>query len=90
MMLSSKNRHNDLVWQNQFPLSRLGQGSFKLALESIYKAMTGEELIPKNFGKPHLMTYGCADALLREQGRKLGFEEGGEGESIEMERRRRV
>lgn len=65
--------HNDLLWGNDFPVSRLGQGSFKVALESIFKSVTDKELISQSFGKPHTMTYEYADLLLREQSRKLGF-----------------
>ena len=30
----------DLLWQNEFPASRLGQGAFKHAFQAVYKVRT--------------------------------------------------
>ncbi|KAL4402630.1 hypothetical protein ACI68E_000397 [Malassezia pachydermatis] len=65
------------VWGNDFPVARLGQGAFRTALEAVYKVCTldsthlqrvtdGIELPATTFGKPELMTYEYANALLQD------------------------
>lgn len=67
----------DLLWASAYPLSRLGQGGFREALEGVWRAVTrtksGTE-IPLKYtilGKPHQLTYEYAEKMLvkfREQG----------------------
>ncbi|KAF9112028.1 hypothetical protein BGX27_004113 [Mortierella sp. AM989] len=54
----------DIVWSNEYPVPRFGQGTFKICLEKIYKAMTNQELVYTTFGKPMSNTYKYADTLL--------------------------
>ncbi|KAL1920027.1 uncharacterized protein VTP21DRAFT_1173 [Calcarisporiella thermophila] len=56
----------DIIWSNNFPLPRLAQGSFRLALKTIYKDLTGQELKYTLFGKPERTTYQYAEKLLNE------------------------
>ncbi|KAK0527549.1 hypothetical protein OC834_004380 [Tilletia horrida] len=59
--------HGDLLWQNDFPVVRYGQGAFRHACESVYEATTGTKLEYTVFGKPERLTYEYAEAVLREQ-----------------------
>ncbi|KAI7888702.1 HAD-like domain-containing protein [Mucor mucedo] len=66
--------NNDLIWSTDFPAPRLGQGAFKIALDSLYKKLTDHELHSTSFGKPHGATYRYAEDVLgrlgaRDQGR---------------------
>ncbi|KAI7830326.1 HAD-like domain-containing protein [Gamsiella multidivaricata] len=54
----------DVVWSNEYPVPRFGQGTFKLCLEKIYKNLTGQELEFTTFGKPMTTTYQYAETLL--------------------------
>ncbi|KAI8388885.1 HAD-like domain-containing protein [Radiomyces spectabilis] len=56
--------NNDLIWSNDFPTPRLGQGSFKTSLESVYHAYTGHKLKSVSYGKPHAATYKFAEDVL--------------------------
>jgi len=67
----------DLLWASAYPLSRLGQGGFREALDGVWKAVTksacGKEIEMKRtiIGKPHQLTYEYAEKILmkhREQG----------------------
>jgi ribonucleotide monophosphatase NagD (HAD superfamily) len=54
------------VWSNPFPHPRWGQGAFRLALESLYSAITHDPL-PLNitqFGKPSAATFTYAENVL--------------------------
>ncbi|CEP13796.1 hypothetical protein [Parasitella parasitica] len=62
-----------LYWSNvnlsshlntDFPAPRLGQGAFKIALDSLYKTLTGSDLKSTSFGKPHGATYQFAEQVL--------------------------
>jgi len=53
------------VWGNNFSVARLGQGAFRVALEAVYKELTGEKLHALTFGKPELSTYEYANDLLQ-------------------------
>jgi HAD superfamily hydrolase (TIGR01456 family) len=64
--------NSDLVWANDFPVDRLAQGSFRLALETLYKKLTGHELEYTKFGKPERVTYEYAAKALQEQADNLG------------------
>ncbi|KAI8062245.1 HAD-like domain-containing protein [Gongronella butleri] len=57
--------NNDLVWSTDYPVNRLGQGGFKVALEGLYRALTGgQELRSVSFGKPHGSTYAFAEQVI--------------------------
>ncbi|KAI7852373.1 HAD-like domain-containing protein [Circinella umbellata] len=56
--------NNDIIWSTEFPVPRLGQGSFKLALESVYKTLTGTSLQSTSYGKPYPTTYAFAEQVL--------------------------
>lgn len=58
----------DLLWANQHPDPRFGQGAFKAALETLYAHMTGLPLPHvRVFGKPNPEPYRLAEALLLKQ-----------------------
>ncbi|ORX79010.1 HAD-superfamily hydrolase [Anaeromyces robustus] len=54
----------DLLWSNNFPLSRFGQGAFKIALSKLFKELTGKPIEIIQFGKPEKTTYDFAKELL--------------------------
>ncbi|KAI8143055.1 HAD-like domain-containing protein [Fennellomyces sp. T-0311] len=56
--------NNDIIWSTEFPTPRLGQGSFKMALEGVYKTLTGANLQSTSYGKPHATTYAYAERVL--------------------------
>ncbi|KAJ8654429.1 TIGR01456 family HAD hydrolase [Lichtheimia ornata] len=56
--------NNDVVWSTEFPVPRLGQGSFKAAIEHVYYTLTGEQLQSTSYGKPHSTTYAYAERVL--------------------------
>ncbi|KAK8854859.1 TIGR01456 family HAD hydrolase [Kwoniella newhampshirensis] len=55
----------DVEWRSDWPISRLGQGAFRLSLEAVYKATTGLQLPYKQFGKPFKATYDFSELSLR-------------------------
>ncbi|KAH8808145.1 HAD-like domain-containing protein [Xylogone sp. PMI_703] len=54
----------DLLCPTEHPYPRMSQGTFRIALEAIYKAITGHELERVVYGKPELATYKYADEVL--------------------------
>ncbi|KAL2066950.1 hypothetical protein VTL71DRAFT_1374 [Oculimacula yallundae] len=54
----------DLLCPTEHPMPRMSQGTFRIALEAIYKAITGHELERVVYGKPELATYKYADEIL--------------------------
>lgn len=44
--------HEDLLWANDNPVPRFGQGAFSLAFRNLYKAATGSDAHAVPFGKP--------------------------------------
>jgi HAD superfamily hydrolase (TIGR01456 family) len=56
--------NNDLLWANNYSLPRLGQGAYKIVIDSLYRAMTGHELESTVIGKPYRLTYAYADKML--------------------------
>ncbi|OBZ90468.1 putative CDP-alcohol phosphatidyltransferase class-I family protein C22A12.08c [Choanephora cucurbitarum] len=56
--------NNDLIWSTDFPAPRLGQGALKVALDSLYKELTGHALQSTSFGKPHKATYQFAEQVI--------------------------
>jgi HAD superfamily hydrolase (TIGR01456 family) len=47
----------DLLCPTEHPQPRMSQGTFRIALEAIYKSITGVELERVVYGKPELATY---------------------------------
>lgn len=64
----------DLLWANEFPAPRLGQGAFSACLETLYKEVTGRPLKAHHFGKPHAAPYLLAEQLLLAQAEALGID----------------
>jgi HAD superfamily hydrolase (TIGR01456 family) len=54
----------DLLCPTEHPIPRMSQGTFRIALEAIYKAVTGAELERVVYGKPELATYKYADEIM--------------------------
>jgi len=54
----------DLLWSNDFPLSRFGQGAFKIAFTKLFRELTGREVDIIQFGKPEKTTYDFTKELL--------------------------
>jgi HAD superfamily hydrolase (TIGR01456 family) len=54
----------DLLCPTEHPIPRLSQGTFRIVLEKIYKAVTGTELERVVYGKPELATYKYADEVM--------------------------
>jgi HAD superfamily hydrolase (TIGR01456 family) len=54
----------DLLCPTEHPYPRMSQGTFRIALEAIYKAVTGTELERVVYGKPELATYKYADEVM--------------------------
>ncbi|GAA5991001.1 hypothetical protein JCM5350_002006 [Sporobolomyces pararoseus] len=57
----------DLLWGNEFPQSRFGQGALQESMAAVYKFTTGHELQRTTGGKPTRATYEYAASLLRSQ-----------------------
>ncbi|GAB4814223.1 hypothetical protein N2152v2_001269 [Parachlorella kessleri] len=67
----------DLLWANEFPTPRFGQGAFAACLEALHEKMTGVPLQAKRvFGKPNPKPYELIEDLLLQQARELGMEVG--------------
>ncbi|KAK6522144.1 hypothetical protein TWF281_002710 [Arthrobotrys megalospora] len=57
--------NNDLWWQGEYHLPRLGQGGFRAAVEGVWSKITGgEELRATTIGKPFNETYAYAEGVL--------------------------
>lgn len=54
----------DLLCPSEHPYPRMSQGTFRISLEAIYKAITGVELERVVYGKPELATYKYADEIM--------------------------
>jgi HAD superfamily hydrolase (TIGR01456 family) len=54
----------DLLCPSEHPFPRMSQGTFRIALETIYKSITGMELERVVYGKPELATYKYADEVM--------------------------
>lgn len=54
----------DLLCPTEHPTPRMSQGTFRISLEAIYKAITGVELERVVYGKPEVATYTYADEVL--------------------------
>ncbi|PGH01634.1 TIGR01456 family HAD hydrolase [Polytolypa hystricis UAMH7299] len=58
--------HNDIVWSTSHAHTRIGMGALRASLETVFKAVTGNELRTVAFGKPQLGTFQFATRLLRQ------------------------
>lgn len=68
----------DLLWANEHPTPRFGQGAFKAALEGLYLQLTGLPLPHvRVFGKPNPEPYRLAEALLLKQWQGMGHHQVG-------------
>lgn len=54
----------DLLWANAYDHPRLGQGAFKILLESLYYNLTKRKLVSEQIGKPSRVTYEYARQVL--------------------------
>lgn len=54
----------DVLCPTEYPIPRMSQGTFRIALEAIYKSITGHELERVVYGKPELATYKYADEVM--------------------------
>lgn len=54
----------DVLCPTEHPQPRMSQGTFRIALEAIYKSITGVELERVVYGKPELATYKYADEIM--------------------------
>ncbi|KAF2150334.1 putative HAD superfamily hydrolase [Myriangium duriaei CBS 260.36] len=71
----------DLWWASSYPLSRLGQGAFREALEGVWAAITGGAaagvtLQKEVIGKPFQGTYEFAEKQLRRNRERIATESG--------------
>ncbi|KAG2444358.1 hypothetical protein HXX76_001114 [Chlamydomonas incerta] len=66
----------DLLWANEFPKNRFGQGAFAHMVLSLYSRLTGGGRPPHVtfYGKPNPQPYRLAERLLLAQARELGLE----------------
>lgn len=54
----------DMLCPTEHPIPRMSQGTFRVGLEAMYKAVTGEDLERVVYGKPELATYKYADEVM--------------------------
>lgn len=54
----------DLLCPTEHPFPRMSQGAFRIGLEAMYKALTGEDLERVVYGKPEMATYKYADEVM--------------------------
>ncbi|KAG0151369.1 hypothetical protein CROQUDRAFT_719846 [Cronartium quercuum f. sp. fusiforme G11] len=74
----------DLLWGNEFPRPRFGQGAFQIALCENYRRLTGQELKVWIGGKPSRETYQFANRLLQDVSRGLEETDDGELKNVYM------
>lgn len=65
----------DLLCPTEHPYPRMSQGAFRIGLEAMYKAVTGEDLERVVYGKPELATYKYADEVIASWMEKIHNEE---------------
>ncbi|KAK7202557.1 HAD-like domain-containing protein [Myxozyma melibiosi] len=58
--------NDDLLWANEYPLPRFGQGAFRRGIETIFREYTGSEMQSTIIGKPYLFTYEYAHSVLND------------------------
>jgi HAD superfamily hydrolase (TIGR01456 family) len=54
----------DMLCPSEHPFPRMSQGTFRIGLEAMYKALTGVDLERVVYGKPELATYKYADEVI--------------------------
>lgn len=54
----------DMLCPTEHPYPRMSQGAFRIGLEAMYKALTGEDLERVVYGKPETATYKYADEVI--------------------------
>lgn len=54
----------DMLCPTEHPFPRMSQGTFRIGLEAMYKALTGADLERVVYGKPELATYKYADEIM--------------------------
>ncbi|KAF2263720.1 HAD-superfamily hydrolase [Lojkania enalia] len=54
----------DMLCPTEHPIPRMSQGTFRIGLEAMYKALTGADLERVVYGKPELATYKYADEVI--------------------------
>lgn len=54
----------DALCPTEHPFPRMSQGTFRIGLEAMYKALTGVDLERVVYGKPELATYKYADEVI--------------------------
>ncbi|XP_033357123.1 haloacid dehalogenase-like hydrolase domain-containing 5 [Bombus vosnesenskii] len=65
----------DLLWVSEAPIPRYGHGAYLLCLESLYKKVTGKDMIYSALvGKPSEVTYYHANQMLHEHARSIGID----------------
>jgi len=66
----------DLQWMAEAKMPRFGHGAFLVCLESLYKKITGQDLIyTALIGKPSEITYYHAERMLITHAREIGVHE---------------
>ena len=64
--------NSDFIWKTDFPVNRFAQGAFRLAVESLYKELSGgHELVSTKFGKPEHLTYVYCSEVLKRRANEL-------------------
>ncbi|XP_063219150.1 haloacid dehalogenase-like hydrolase domain-containing 5 isoform X2 [Bacillus rossius redtenbacheri] len=64
----------DLQWMAEACMPRFGHGAFLLCLESLYKKITGHDLLYTSLlGKPSLDTYKFAHFMLQQHAKQIGI-----------------
>ena len=56
----------DLIMPTEHGVPRLTQGCFRIAIEAMYKSLTGGDLERVVYGKPELATYKYADEVIKQ------------------------
>ena len=65
----------DLLWVSEAPIPRYGHGAFLVCLESLYKKITGKDLMYSALvGKPSVITYYHATHMLCEHAKSIGID----------------
>ncbi|XP_066595532.1 haloacid dehalogenase-like hydrolase domain-containing 5 [Prorops nasuta] len=66
----------DLLWVSAASIPRYGHGAFLLCLESLYKKVTGKDLIYSALvGKPSQITYYYANEIIQSHAKSIGVNE---------------
>ncbi|XP_076659180.1 haloacid dehalogenase-like hydrolase domain-containing 5 [Halictus rubicundus] len=64
----------DLLWVSEAPIPRYGHGAFLLCLESLYKKITGKDMLYSALvGKPAEVTYYYGNHMLRKHAESIGI-----------------